>query len=43
MEQVARAIGEPDLEGWLKPLCRAMAEGEDFELAETFHRVEIFR
>ena len=43
MGEIARAVGTPDLEGWLKPLCRAMAEGEDFELAEAFHRVEVFR
>ena len=43
MDEIARAVGTPDLEGWLKPLCRAMAEGEDFELAEAFHRVEVFR
>lgn len=27
---------------WLRQRCREMAEGEDFELAEGFHRVEIF-
>jgi LmbE family N-acetylglucosaminyl deacetylase len=31
----------PDLEGWLRQRCQAMAEGQDFELAEAFHRVEI--
>jgi LmbE family N-acetylglucosaminyl deacetylase len=42
MEQIASAVGSPDLEGWLRPLCKARAEGEDFELAEAFHRVEVF-
>jgi len=31
----------PNPEEWLKQRCREMAEGEDFELAEGFHRVEI--
>lgn len=31
-----------DLEGWLRQRCRDLAEGEDFELAEGFHREEIF-
>lgn len=43
MEQIARAVGNPHLEGWLRPLCKALAEGERFELAEAFHRVEILR
>lgn len=43
MEQIASAVGDPDLEGWLRELCRALAQGENFELAEAFHRVEIFR
>jgi hypothetical protein len=29
------------LEEWLKKRCTDMAEGEDFELGEGFHRVEI--
>jgi LmbE family N-acetylglucosaminyl deacetylase len=29
-----------DLETWLRDRCREMAEGESFELAEAFHRVE---
>jgi LmbE family N-acetylglucosaminyl deacetylase len=29
-----------DLETWLRDRCREMAEGETFELAEAFHRVE---
>lgn len=31
----------PDLEAWLRERCRKLAEGEDFELAEAFHRVEM--
>jgi LmbE family N-acetylglucosaminyl deacetylase len=31
----------PDLENWLKKRSREMAEGEDFELAEAFHREKI--
>jgi len=30
-----------DLEGWLRKRCKDLAEGEDFELAEAFHREEI--
>ena len=29
------------VEDWLRSRCKEMAEGEDFELAEGFHRVEI--
>jgi len=32
----------PDLEQWLRQRHKMMAEGEDFELAEAFHRVEIW-
>jgi len=32
----------PDLEKWLRQRHEMMAEGENFELAEAFHRVEIF-
>lgn len=32
----------PELEEWLKRQAREMAEGENFELAEAFHRVEIW-
>ncbi len=32
---------EPDLEKWLKARCRTLAKGEDFDLGEAFHRVEI--
>ncbi len=36
-----RELPFPDLESWLRQRCEAMAEGEPFELAEGFHRVEI--
>jgi len=32
----------PDMEKWLREWARQMAEGEDFELAEAFHRVEVW-
>ena len=32
---------DPNPEDWLRERCRQMAEGEDFELAEGFHRVVI--
>ena len=32
----------PELEEWLRERAKTMAEGEDFELAEAFHRVEIW-
>ncbi len=31
-----------DMEKWLKERAKTMAEGEDFELAEAFHRVEVW-
>ena len=37
-------VGEFDdsqMEDWLIQRCKAMAEGEDYELAEAFHQVEI--
>ena len=34
-------LDSPRWEDWLKQRYRAMAEGEDFELAEAFHREEI--
>ena len=43
MGEIARTLGTPDLESWLRPLCASLAEGEDFELAEAFHRVEVLR
>jgi len=33
----------PEIDVWLKERARAMAEGEDYELAEAFHRLEIYR
>jgi LmbE family N-acetylglucosaminyl deacetylase len=39
--QVAGFPSPANLEEWLKKRCKDMAEGEDFELAEGFHRVEI--
>jgi hypothetical protein len=30
------------LEGWLRQRAKEMAEGENFELAEAFHRVEVW-
>jgi len=32
----------PGIEKWLRQRAKEMAEGEDFELAEAFHRVEIW-
>lgn len=43
MGEIARTLGTPDLESWLRPMCELLAEGEDFELAEAFHRVEVMR
>lgn len=34
-----KEIANPHLEDWLRERCRTMAEGEDFDLAEAFHRV----
>jgi len=31
----------PEMEKWLRQRHETMAEGEDFELAEAFHRVEV--
>jgi LmbE family N-acetylglucosaminyl deacetylase len=36
-----REFANPHFEGWLRERCRKMAEGESFELAEAFHRVEL--
>jgi LmbE family N-acetylglucosaminyl deacetylase len=36
-----RELGVSNLEDWLRQRCRSMAEGESFELAESFHRVEL--
>jgi LmbE family N-acetylglucosaminyl deacetylase len=40
-ESQVREMTIPDLEGWLKDRAREMAAGEDYELGETFHRVEV--
>jgi LmbE family N-acetylglucosaminyl deacetylase len=34
-------VPSPELEKWLRQRAEAMAEGEDFELAEAFYRAEI--
>ena len=39
-ESQVKTLSTPDLEGRIRQRCRTMAEGEDFELAEAFHRVE---
>ena len=31
----------PEIENWLRMRCATMAEGQDFELAEAFHRAEM--
>ncbi len=40
-ESQVREFGDLHVEDWLRQRCREMAEGEDFDLAEGFHRVEI--
>ena len=40
-ESQVTGFPNPNWEDWLRERCRQMAEGEDFELAEGFHRVEI--
>jgi LmbE family N-acetylglucosaminyl deacetylase len=40
-ESQVKGFISPDIGNWLRTRCRAMAEGENFELAEAFHRVEI--
>jgi len=40
-ESQVKELPMPDLESWLKDLCRSMARGEPYELAEAYHRVEI--
>ena len=34
-------LGISDLEKWLWERCQKMAEGENFEVAEAFHQVEV--
>ena len=36
-----KAFTTSDPFGWLKNRCREMAQGESYELAEGFHRVEL--
>jgi LmbE family N-acetylglucosaminyl deacetylase len=36
-----KELGIPDLKAWLRGFCRDLAAGENFELAEAFHRVQI--
>ena len=33
----------PEIDVWLRERAKQMAEGEDYELAEAFHRLEIWR
>jgi LmbE family N-acetylglucosaminyl deacetylase len=40
-ESQVREFANPHVEMWLRERCVKMAEGEDFELAEAFHRVEL--
>ncbi|MBL7179298.1 MAG: PIG-L family deacetylase [Desulfobacterales bacterium] len=37
-----KGFGISDVEAWLRDFCRKMAAGENFELAEAFHRVKIY-
>ena len=39
--QIGDNLSSPDLGNWLKQRAKKMAEGQDFELAEAFHRVEV--
>jgi len=40
-ESQVREFANPHVEVWLRERCKKMAEGETFELAEAFHRVEL--
>lgn len=40
-ESQVKSMKVSDLENWLRQRCRDLAEGEDFDLAEAFHREEI--
>jgi LmbE family N-acetylglucosaminyl deacetylase len=40
-ESQVKSMKVSDLENWLRKRCKDLAEGEDFELAEAFHREEI--
>jgi LmbE family N-acetylglucosaminyl deacetylase len=40
-ESQIREMNRPNFDNWLRDRYRSLAEGEDFELAEAFHRVEL--
>ena len=40
-ESQIREMNRPNFDDWLRDRYRTLAEGEDFELAEAFHRVEL--
>jgi LmbE family N-acetylglucosaminyl deacetylase len=40
-ESQVKSMKVSDLENWLRQRCSDLAEGEDFDLAEAFHREEI--
>jgi LmbE family N-acetylglucosaminyl deacetylase len=40
-ESQVKSMKVSDLKDWLKKRCKDLAEGEDFDLAEAFHREEI--
>jgi LmbE family N-acetylglucosaminyl deacetylase len=40
-ESQIREMSRPNFDDWLRDRYRTLAEGEDFELAEAFHRVEL--
>jgi len=40
-ESQVNSMKVSDLEDWLRKRCKDLAEGEDFDLAEAFHREEI--
>ena len=40
-ESQVRSMKVSDLENWLRQRCSDLAEGEDFDMAEAFHREEI--
>ena len=40
-ESQVREFANPHVEVWLRERCMKMAEGENFKLAEAFHRVEL--
>jgi LmbE family N-acetylglucosaminyl deacetylase len=40
-ESQVKEMQMPDLESLIEERCRSMAKGEDYDLAEGFHRVEI--